>query len=119
MLLLYCHVSDTATVGDVMTWSGLGLKLFTFTKTKRKKILNLSFITLFIFVDVQSSRRSRNFNSDSDDDILPLTLWRTHIPDLAISLCGGLTSGATEPGETITPEMFQEKLLNHQDFVAK
>ena len=76
-------------------------------------------------------RRSRNFNSDSEDD-LPELLKRKY-PDFALSLCGGLTPAAS--GSTaaegnngvggvvatggITPELFQEKALSHEEFVTR
>jgi hypothetical protein len=63
----------------------------------------------------ESSRQSRHFNSDSEDDNQPLGIWRQLVPDLAVSLCGG----ATGQDQRITPEMFHEKLLSHQEFVTK
>ena len=56
--------------------------------------------------------RNRNFNSDSEDDF-PAILSR-HFPDFAISLCGGL-----RPGGEISPEIFSEKIVSIQDFVAR
>ena len=57
--------------------------------------------------------RSRNFNSDSEDDIGGAI--SRHFPDFALSLCGGLK----EKEAGITPHMFNEKLLDHKEFVAR
>ena len=60
--------------------------------------------------------RSRNFNSDSEDDIGGAI--SRHFPDFALSLCG-LGAGAKEDSAAITPDMFNEKLLDHKEFVKR
>jgi phosphatidate phosphatase LPIN len=61
---------------------------------------------------IMTQPRVRSFNSDSEDDF-PHFL-ANHFPDFAISLCGGLGAG----GE-ISPELFREKTVSFQDFVAR
>jgi len=57
-------------------------------------------------------KRTRNYNSESEDD-LPGLVSR-HIPDLAISLCGGLGTA-----KAITPSQFLSGYVTHSDFVSR